>query len=93
MMKKRIHRINGGEIFASFIKIAIASAVMSVVCWFSYQYLTNFLGTKTFFIKLIEAFVPITLGGITFLIVAKLVGVSELNQFINMIYRKIGREK
>ncbi|MGI8542504.1 MAG: murein biosynthesis integral membrane protein MurJ [Aridibacter sp.] len=93
MMKKRIHRINGGEIFASFIKIAIASAVMSVVCWFSYQYLTNLLGTKTFFIKLIEAFVPIILGGITFLIVAKLVGVSELNQFINMLYRKIGREK
>jgi putative peptidoglycan lipid II flippase len=93
MMKKRIHQINGGEIFASFIKIAIASAVMSVVCWFSYQYLTNFLGTKTFFIKLIEAFVPIILGGITFLIVAKLVGVSELNQFINMLYRKIGREK
>ena len=32
MMKKHIKRINGGEIFRSFIKIAIASAVMSVVC-------------------------------------------------------------
>ncbi|MGI8668788.1 MAG: murein biosynthesis integral membrane protein MurJ [Aridibacter sp.] len=91
MMKKRIQRINSGDIIKSFIKIAVASAVMSVVCWFSYQYLTNFFGTKTFINKLIETLIPIGLGGITFLIVAKLVGVSELNQFLNMIYRKIGR--
>ncbi len=89
MMKKRINRINGGDIFASFVKIAIASAIMSVVCWFSYKYLTNLFADKTFFIKLIEAFVPIILGGITFLIVAKLVGVSELNQFINMFNKKV----
>ncbi len=89
MMKKRIGRINGGEIFASFIKIAIASAAMSVVCWFSYQYLTSLFAVKPFFIKLIEAFVPIILGGITFLIVAKIVGVNELNKLTSMISRKL----
>lgn len=89
MMKNRINRINGGDIFKSFIKIAIASAFMSVVCWFSYQYLTSLFAVKTFFIKLIEVFVPIILGGITFLIVAKLVGVNELNQFIGMLTRRL----
>lgn len=89
MMKKRIERINSGEIFRAFIKIAIASAVMSVVCWFSYQYLTNLFATKTFFIKLIEALVPISAGGITFLIMAKLLGVEELNKFINAIRKRI----
>ncbi len=91
MMKKRIKHINGREIFASFIKIAIASAIMSVVCWFSYQFLTNYLGTKTFIIKLIEALVPVCLGGITFLTVAKLLGVSELNSLVNTIKRKLKR--
>lgn len=91
MMKKRISRINGGEIFAAFIKIAIASAIMSAVCYFSYKYLHSHFGAKTFFIKLIEALVPIGLGGITFLVVAKLVGVDELNKFIVAIKRKIGR--
>lgn len=89
MMKKRIERINGGDILQSFVKIAVASAVMSVVCWFSYQYLTNFLGTKTLSIKLIEAFVPIGLGGVTFLVLAKILGVEELNKFYNLIRRKI----
>lgn len=89
MMKKRIGRINGGEIIKSFIKIAIASAIMSVVCWFSYQYLTGLFGTKSLIIRMIEALVPIALGGITFLIVAKILGVDELNKFVNAIRKKI----
>lgn len=91
MMKKRISRINGGEILASFIKIAIASAIMSVVAYFSYHFLANQLGIKGFSNKLIEVFVPVGLGAITFLITAKLLGVSELNQFINAISRKLKR--
>lgn len=91
MMKKRIKRINGGDIFKSFIKIAIASAVMSLICWISYQTLTNYFGTKTLFIKMIEALVPVGLGGITFLVMAKLLGVDELNRFVNMLKKKLGR--
>ncbi len=89
MMKKRISRINGREIFYSFIKIAVASALMSVVCWFSYKYLASHLGLKGFVNKLIEVFVPIGLGGIVFLLAAKILGVSELNQFVNAITRKL----
>ncbi len=89
MMKKRISHINGREILASFIKIAIASAIMSAVAYFSYHFLANQLGVKGFSNKLIEVFVPVGLGAITFLITAKLLGVSELNQFINAISRKL----
>ncbi len=89
MMKRRIGRINGGEIFASFIKIAIASAIMSVVCLFSYQYLAGQFAAKTFTVKLIEAFVPIALGGITFLVIAKILGVSELNTLVNALRKKL----
>jgi putative peptidoglycan lipid II flippase len=91
IMKKRISRINGSEIFASFIKIAIASAIMSAVAYFSYHFLANQLGIKGFTNKLIEVFVPVGLGAITFLIAAKLLGVSELNQFISAISRKLKR--
>jgi putative peptidoglycan lipid II flippase len=91
MMKKRIGRINGGEIFRSFIKIAVASAIMSAVCYFSYHFLTNQFEMKTLTVKLIEAFVPIILGGITFFITAKLLGVSELNKFVNALKRKLKR--
>lgn len=91
MMKKRINRINGRDIFASFIRIAAASAVMSVVCWFSYKFLAGRFGTSGFINKLLEAFVPIGLGGVVFLISAKLLGISEMNQFWKAIKRRLGR--
>ncbi len=93
IMRKRIQRINGNSIIASFIKIAIASAIMSVVAYFSYKFLAERLGVQGFIIKLIEVFVPIGLGGIAFLIMAKLLNVKELNQFIGAITRKLGRKK
>ncbi len=88
MMKKRIGRINGGEIFASFLKIAVASAIMSAVCYFAYQFLAERIGVKGFSVKVIDVFVPIILGAITFFIVAKILGVSELNQFVDLVKRK-----
>ena len=91
IMRKRIKRLNGRDIFFSFAKIAAASAVLSVVCYVSYHYLFNRFGTTTFTIKLAEAFVPIALGGISFVIVAKLLRVTELEQAFGMIRRKLSR--
>ena len=91
LMRKRISGLNGREIFSAFIKIAIASALMSAVCFASYYFLANYLGTKTFLIKLVETFVPIALGGITFIVAAKLLGVKELNQIYSAFKRKLKR--
>lgn len=91
LMRKRISGLNGREIFSAFIKIAIASALMSAVCFASYYFLANYLGTKTFLIKLIETFVPIGLGGIVFIVAAKLLGIKELNQIYNSFKRRLKR--
>lgn len=92
LMRRKIKRINGREIFSSFIRIAIASAIMSVVCWFSYQFLHQYFKGISLIYKLIEAFVPIGLGGITFLIAAKLLKVEEVNKIYNAFARKLGRK-
>jgi putative peptidoglycan lipid II flippase len=88
LMRRKIKRIRARKIITSFVKIASASALMSVVCWFSYQFLTNYFPEKRFLIKLMETFVPIILGGIVFLISAKLLRVSELDQIINIFTKK-----
>ncbi len=90
-MKRRIKRLNGREILASFIKILVASAVMSVVAYSSYYFLTNYFGEKGLSIRLIEAFVPIGLAGIAFLVTAKLLRVSELEQIVGTLRRKLGK--
>lgn len=91
LMRKRISGLNGGEISKAFIKVAIASALMSAVCYASYYFLANYLGTKTFLIKLAETFIPIGLGGIVFIVAAKLLGIKELNQIYNSFKRRLKR--
>ena len=76
-------------VFSSFVRIAIASLVMSVVAYFSYRLLTNYFAVKTLLIKLIEAFVPIGLGGLSFLIAAKLLRIQELEKLYNNFRRKL----
>ncbi len=92
MMRKRIGRIDGKAIISAFIKIAFASAAMSVVCYFSYHFLLNQFGINGFFYKIIEAFVPIVLGGIVFVLMAKILRIHEINQLYNSFARKLRRK-
>lgn len=92
-MRRKIKRLNGREIFASFIKIAVASAVMSAVCYASYYFLHQNFGARTFVFKLVETFIPIGLGGAVFLLIAKLIGISEISKLYNAFARKLGMAK
>jgi putative peptidoglycan lipid II flippase len=91
MMRKRISRIDGRDIISSFLRIAAAAAVMSAVCYLSYHFLLGHFGVTGFSTKLIEAFVPIILGGITFILAAKILRVQEITQLSNTLMRKLGR--
>ncbi|HEX3101880.1 MAG TPA: murein biosynthesis integral membrane protein MurJ [Pyrinomonadaceae bacterium] len=91
LMRRRIKRLNGREIILSFSKIAVASAVLSAVCYTSYHYLFDHYGVNSLLIKMVEAFVPIGLGGAAFVIVAKLLRVTELEQLVGMLRRKFAR--
>jgi len=92
LMRRKINRLNGREILSAFTRIAIASAVMSVFCYFSYHFLHAQFGGKGFTFKLIECFVPIGLGGIVFLIMAKILKVNEIDKLYNAFARKLGRK-
>jgi putative peptidoglycan lipid II flippase len=93
LMRKRIGRINGGDIFASFIKIAAASALMSAVCYGSFYFLHQAFGAKNLTFKIIEAFVPIALGGVVFFVTAKILGISEIDKLYNTLARKLRSKK
>ncbi len=93
LMRRRIESINGGEILSAFFKITIASAILSAVAYGSYYFLHQSFGASNLFYKIIEVFVPIALGGIFFLIVAKLLGISEITKVYNAFARKLGLGK
>jgi len=88
LMRRKIKRIEAGKIIASFVKIVIASIIMSAVCYYSYQYLTSYFDEKTLLVKLAEAIVPISVGGITFFATAKLLGIDEINTLIYIVVKR-----
>lgn len=91
LMRRRIKRIEGREILSSLFRIALASAIMSAFCYFSYYFLHQQFGGGGLLAKLIEAFVPIGLGGIIFIISAKLLHIDEVNKIYNALTRKLKR--
>ena len=93
IMRNRIKRLNGRSIISGFIKIAIASAVMSAACYFSFHFLDARFPTRTFSVKMIEAFVPIAIGGLVFVACAKLLGVTEIEKVYRIFARKFGSVK
>ncbi|HVF29471.1 MAG TPA: murein biosynthesis integral membrane protein MurJ [Pyrinomonadaceae bacterium] len=90
LMRKRIGRINGRELVLAFAKIAIASAVMSAASYGVYWWLTNWFVEKTFVVELVEAFVPIGVGGVTFLASAKLLRITEIEKVYRALLKKLG---
>jgi len=90
-MRRRIKRLNGRDIFAALVKIVIASAAMSAVAYGAYYIVAGYFADKTLTVRLVEAFVPIGLAGVTFLIAAKLLRIGELEKVINAVSRKLGR--
>lgn len=91
IMRKRVKRLNGREITTSFVKIAVASAVLSAICYASYHFLLSRYGNSTFVLRLVETFLPIALGGLAFVVVARLLRITELEQIYGTIRRKFAR--
>lgn len=90
-MRRRIARLNGRDVIAAVVKIVIASAAMSVVAYGAYDLVAGYFADKTLFVRLIEAFVPIGLAGVTFLIAAKVLRIGELEKVFAAVGRKLGR--
>lgn len=91
LLRGRIKRLNGRAILSSFIKIAVASAILSAVCYAVYKAMLTQFGMNGFWLRFAEAFVPIAFGGLSFIIVAKLLKVHELEELFGMLKRKFAR--
>ena len=90
-MRRRIGRLNGREVVSSLVRIVIASAAMSAAAYAGYYTLNNYFGDKLLWVRLAEAFIPIALAGIVFVVAAKLLRIEELDKAYGAIARKLGR--
>ena len=76
-------------IWRLLIKLAVASAVMGVVCWWGYAQIEGWLGMESIVARFIGAFVPIGLGVAVLVGGAKLMKIRELDQLLGAIARRL----
>ena len=76
-------------IWLLLIKLALASAVMGSVCWWSYTQIEGWLGVGSIIVRLIGVFVPIGLGVAVLVVGAKLMRIRELDQLLGAIARRL----
>ncbi|HEX5708418.1 MAG TPA: murein biosynthesis integral membrane protein MurJ [Pyrinomonadaceae bacterium] len=92
-MRRRIRRLEGRRILSSFLRIALASAALSVAAYASYVWLFRRFGGRGLAAQLVEALVPIAVGGIVFVLAAKLLRVHELEQAVGAVAGRFLRRR
>jgi putative peptidoglycan lipid II flippase len=90
LMRRRIKRINGGEIMTSLAKTAAASAVMSAAAYFVYHSVKGIFPHKVLLTQMFDAFVPIGAAVVAFVIAAKLLRINEMEKIFGIFSKKLG---
>jgi putative peptidoglycan lipid II flippase len=92
-LRKRIGSIDGGRISWSFLKTGVASLGMGLaVLWFADR-INPFLDLHTVMGQLLEVGGGMLAGVLVFLVAAYLMRMEELNLILDLVKRKIKRQK
>ncbi|MFC1734910.1 murein biosynthesis integral membrane protein MurJ [Candidatus Hydrogenedentota bacterium] len=87
-LRKRLGRINGGEILSSALRILAASAAMAVVCRALYAGFDKFLPERGFALHGVGVFIIVCLGVVTYWSAGILLKTRELGELKQLFLRK-----
>ena len=89
LLRGRAGGLGLSGIWLLLIKLALASAIMGCLCWWSYTQIEGWLGAESLIARLIGVFVPIALGLAVLVVGAKLMRIRELDQLLGAIARRL----
>lgn len=93
-MRRRLSGIEGRGLFVTFAKVMLAAGVMGAVCWLVSRMIEARLGTASLLARLLDVGGAIVIGMLVFYVVARLLGVQELQQMTAALQRRFsGRLK
>jgi putative peptidoglycan lipid II flippase len=92
-MRRKLGHIQGSDLLTTFVKVLTASLVMGAMSRITSYKIENYLGTGSFSALLIDVAVSIGVGIAVFYLVARLLGVTELNQLTIALKRKIRNKR
>ena len=84
-LKKKVKNFGFREILGKMIKIALASILMGIGTYISFNYFTGFLGQN------ISTLISIGVGGLLYLLIILVIGIDEVKDLINKVRSKLSR--
>ncbi len=91
-MRRKLGKIEGRSLFASFSKVTLAALVMGAICWLVSQQVESALGTKSLKARFLDVSVSVGLGIVVFFLSTRLLRVGEITQLTGIVARKLGRK-
>jgi len=89
LMRRRLTRLEGRRILSSFVRIALASAALSVASLLTYRALAAALGEASLGARLAVVAGSIAVGGAVFFASARLLSVRELSMAVGAITERL----
>lgn len=89
-LRRKVGKMEGGNLFPTFAKVSAAAAVMGAICWLVSQQIEATMGTVSLAARLIDVGASIAIGMTVFYLAVRALKVGELDQMTNMLKRKLG---
>lgn len=91
LMHKQVQRLETRQMIATLTKLAVAGAVLALVCWAGQHWLMAGWAREGFLLRMVFLLVTIAVAGGAFFAVALLLRIEELDDVAAMAKRKLGR--
>ncbi len=87
LLWRKVGSLQGRRMTVSAAKVVVASAALAVATHASWRFVDSLAGGSDLLERLLSTFIPITVGGVAFLAVARLLGCEELSRLRGLVRR------
>lgn len=86
-LRKKMGKIDGRNLTISFVKCIILSCIMGAVCWWTAEFLADFLDLGTKLGQLLQVGISVSCGAGIYLVLAYLFNMEELYSMLKMVFK------
>jgi putative peptidoglycan lipid II flippase len=91
LLRKKIGRVGGRALFSSFLRVALASGLLSVASYFSWYLVSSQLSSNALYSRAALTFIPIIAGMLIFVAACHVLNIKELHMIGRAIRARFGK--
>lgn len=92
-LRKKIGRVGGRTLLSSFLRVALASVLLSATSYFAWTVVSNQLGSNRLFSRAAATFIPIIAGMLIFVATCHILKIKELQMLRGAVRARFGKSQ